>query len=298
MNFAKLTDQFRVPSHGKVKLADYDPRFTGGYDKPEDADERLAKVVARVAEYQERLYAENRRSLLVIFQALDGAGKDSAIRHVLSGVNPTGVQVFSFKAPNAEELDHDYLWRIVRALPERGRIGIHNRSHYEEVLAVRVHPEFLGPQRLPPETLGDKLWSMRFKQINNFEQYLVENGTEIIKIYLNISKEEQAEQQLERIDTPEKQWKFNPGDIAERAFWDAYMAAFQEVFEHTGTEYAPWYIVPGDRRWFTRLAIAEIIARKLEEMDPQYPEIGEDMRAKLAECRAQLVGEMKKTSGD
>ena len=189
-------------------MKDYDAGFTG-YEKPEDPEELLDEGVARIAELQDKLYAENRQSLLVIFQALDGAGKDSVIRHVLSGVNPTGVQVFSFKVPNAEELDHDYLWRIVRALPERGRIGIHNRSHYEEVLAVRVHPSFLGPQRLPPKTLGDGLWQMRFEQINNFEKYLVENGTEMVKIYLNISREEQAVQQLERIDTPEKHWKFN-----------------------------------------------------------------------------------------
>ncbi|OQA43200.1 MAG: Polyphosphate kinase 2 (PPK2) [Chloroflexi bacterium ADurb.Bin325] len=293
MNFAKLAAQFRVPSGQKVRMQEHDPGFTAGYKKSDVPDELLAEGVAEIAAWQEKLYAENRQSLLVIFQALDGAGKDSIIRHVLSGVNPTGVQVFSFKAPNAEELDHDYLWRIVRALPERGRIGIHNRSHYEEVLAVRVHPAFLGPQRLPPRTLGDGLWRMRFEQINNFEKYLVENGTEIVKIYLNISKKEQAVQQLERIDVPEKHWKFNPNDIEERRYWDDYMAAFEDVFTHTSTEWAPWYIVPGDRRWFTRLAVVNIIAQKLKEMAPQYPEASAETRAAMPALRKQLAAELE-----
>jgi len=293
MDLAKLADEFRVPPNRKIKMKDYDAGFTAGYEKPEDPEELLDEGVARIAELQDKLYAENRQSLLVIFQALDGAGKDSVIRHVLSGVNPTGVQVFSFKVPNAEELDHDYLWRIVRALPERGRIGIHNRSHYEEVLAVRVHPSFLGPQRLPPKTLGDGLWQMRFQQINNFEKYLVENGTEIVKIYLNISREEQAVQQLERIDTPEKHWKFNPRDIEERKYWDDYMAAFEDVFTHTSTRWAPWYIVPGDRRWFTRLAVVSIIAEKLKEMNPQYPEVSAETLAAMPALRKQLTAELE-----
>ncbi len=293
MDLAKLADEFRVPPDRKIEMKDYDPGFTAGYDKPEDPEDLLAEGVAKIAAFQDKLYAENRQSLLVIFQALDGAGKDSVIRHVMSGVNPTGVQVFSFKAPNAEELDHDYLWRIVRALPERGRIGIHNRSHYEEVLAVRVHPSFLGPQRLPPKTLGDGLWQMRFEQINNFEKYLVENGTEMVKIYLNISREEQAVQQLERIDTPEKHWKFNPGDIEERKYWDDYMAAFEDVFTHTSTKWAPWYIVPGDRRWFTRLAVVSIIAEKLKEMNPQYPEVSAETLAVMPALRKQLTAELE-----
>ncbi len=293
MDLDKLVDQMRVKPGKKIDLEkDFDPGWTGGYKKKSvDADEMLEEGVAQLAKYQERLYAENRQSLLVVIQALDAAGKDSALAHVLTGLNPTGFQVFSFKAPNAEELDHDYLWRIVKALPERGRIGIFNRSHYEEVLAVRVHPSFLGPQRLPPHTLGDGLWKQRFEEINNFEKYLVQQGTQVVKIFLHVSKEEQRLQQLERIDTPEKNWKFNPGDIEERKYWKEYMKAFEDVFNHTSTEWAPWYVVPGDKRWFARPAIAAIIARKLAKMDPQFPTISEDDRQKMLASREVLIAE-------
>lgn len=293
MDLDKLVDQMRVKPGKKIDLEkDFDPGWTGGYKKKSvDADELLEEGIAQLAKYQERLYAENRQSLLVVIQALDAAGKDSALAHVLTGLNPTGFQVFSFKAPNAEELDHDYLWRIVKALPERGRIGIFNRSHYEEVLAVRVHPSFLGPQRLPPHTLGDGLWKQRFEEINNFEKYLVQQGTQIVKIFLHVSKEEQRLQQLERIDTPEKNWKFNPGDIEERKYWKDYMKAFEDVFNHTSTEWAPWYVVPGDKRWFARPAIAAIIARKLAKMDPQFPTISEDDRQKMLASREVLIAE-------
>ncbi len=293
MDLDKLVDQMRVKPGKKIDLEkDFDPGWTGGYKKKSvDADELLEEGIAQLAKYQERLYAENRQSLLVVIQALDAAGKDSALAHVLTGLNPTGFQVFSFKAPNAEELDHDYLWRIVKALPERGRIGIFNRSHYEEVLAVRVHPSFLGPQRLPPHTLGDGLWKQRFEEINNFEKYLVQQGTQIVKIFLHVSKEEQRLQQLERIDTPEKNWKFNPGDIEERKYWKEYMKAFEDVFNHTSTEWAPWYVVPGDKRWFARPAIAAIIARKLAKMDPQFPTISEDDRQKMLASREVLIAE-------
>lgn len=293
MDLDKLVDQMRVKPGKKIDLEkDFDPGWTGGYKKKSvDADELLEEGVAQLAKYQERLYAENRQSLLVVIQALDAAGKDSALAHVLTGLNPTGFQVFSFKAPNAEELDHDYLWRIVKALPERGRIGIFNRSHYEEVLAVRVHPSFLGPQRLPPHTLGDGLWKQRFEEINNFEKYLVQQGTQVVKIFLHVSKEEQRLQQLERIDTPEKNWKFNPGDIEERKYWKEYMKAFEDVFNHTSTEWAPWYVVPGDKRWFARPAIAAIIARKLAKMDPQFPTISEDDRQKMLASREVLIAE-------
>jgi PPK2 family polyphosphate:nucleotide phosphotransferase len=293
MDLDKLVDQMRVKPGKKIDLEkDFDPGWTGGYKKKSvDADELLEEGIAQLAKYQERLYAENRQSLLVVIQALDAAGKDSALAHVLTGLNPTGFQVFSFKAPNAEELDHDYLWRIVKALPERGRIGIFNRSHYEEVLAVRVHPSFLGPQRLPPHTLGDGLWKQRFEEINNFEKYLVQQGTQVVKIFLHVSKEEQRLQQLERIDTPEKNWKFNPGDIEERKYWKEYMKAFEDVFNHTSTEWAPWYVVPGDKRWFARPAIAAIIARKLAKMDPQFPTISEDDRQKMLASREVLIAE-------
>jgi PPK2 family polyphosphate:nucleotide phosphotransferase len=249
-----------------------------------------------LAEYQERLYAENTRALLVVLQAMDAAGKDSTIEHAMSGVNPTGVQVTSFKAPSAQELEHDYLWRCVQALPARGNIGIFNRSHYEEVLVVRVHPSFLDAQRLPPASLGQGLWSQRFRQINDFERHLVENGTEIVKIFLHISKEEQRQRQLARIDRPEKNWKFNPGDIEERRYWADYLAAYEEVFENTSTRWAPWYVVPGNHKWFARIAVAAIIAQKLMEMDPQFPSVGEAQRQEMLACREVLLAEAEADS--
>ncbi len=293
MDLDKLVDQMRVKPGKKIDLEkDFDPAWTGGYKKKSvDEEELLAEGIAQLAKYQERLYAENRQSLLVVIQALDAAGKDSALAHVLTGLNPTGFQVFSFKAPNAEELDHDYLWRIVKALPERGRIGIFNRSHYEEVLAVRVHPSFLGPQRLPAHTLGEGLWKQRFEEINNFEKYLVQQGTQIVKIFLNVSKEEQRLQQLERIDTPEKNWKFNPDDIEERNYWKEYMSAFEDLLNHTSTPWAPWYVVPADKRWFARPAMAAIIARKLAQMDPQFPTVSEEDRQAMVVARKVLVAE-------
>ncbi len=292
MDMEKFTKQFRVEPGSKVSLKDYDPADTGGLEKKSiDQDELLAQGIQVLADYQEKLYAENSRALLIIIQALDAAGKDSAIAHVMSGVNPTGCQVFSFKAPNAEELDHDYLWRIVKALPERGRIGIHNRSHYEEVLVVRVHPAFLAPQRLPPQTLGDGLWPQRFEEINNFEKYLVHQGTEIVKIFLNVSKEEQKKRQLERIDTPEKNWKFSAADIDERKYWDKYVEAFEDAFSHTSTKWAPWHIVPADKKWFTRLAVAGIIGQKLIEMDPKYPVVTDEARQAMLIAREKLMNE-------
>ncbi len=292
MDMEKFTKQFRVEPGSKVSLKDYDPADTGGLEKKSiDEDELLAQGIQVLADYQEKLYAENSRALLIIIQALDAAGKDSAIAHVMSGVNPTGCQVFSFKAPNAEELDHDYLWRIVKALPERGRIGIHNRSHYEEVLVVRVHPAFLAPQRLPPQTLGDGLWQQRFEEINDFEKYLVHQGTEIVKIFLNVSKEEQKQRQLERIDTPEKNWKFSAADIDERQYWDKYMEAFEDAFTHTSTKWAPWHIVPADKKWFTRLAVAGIIGQKLVEMDPKYPVVDDKARQAMLVAREKLLSE-------
>ena len=291
-DFKKFARHFLVEPGSKVNLKkDFDPSDTHGYEKPENADEILQDGVELLAEYQEKLYAENARSLLVVLQALDAAGKDSTIKHVMSGVNPAGCQVTSFKAPSAEELDHDYLWRCVKALPARGNIGIFNRSHYEEVLVVRVHPKFLDGQRLPPDSLGEGLWAQRFRQINAFERHLVENGAEIVKIYLNVSKEKQAERQLERIDKPEKNWKFNPDDIAERQHWDAYLAAYEQVFEQTSTSWAPWYVVPADRKWFARIAVAAIIAQKLMEMDPQYPTVSEAQRQEMLACRQVLLAE-------
>jgi PPK2 family polyphosphate:nucleotide phosphotransferase len=293
MDLKKFVKQFRVEPGSKVSLAkDYDPGSTGGYEKKSiDEDELLAQGIQVLADYQEKLYAENSRALLVILQALDAAGKDSAIAHVLTGVNPTGCQVSSFKAPVGEELEHGFMWRAVRKLPERGMIGIFNRSYYEEVLVVRVHPSFLIPQRLPPNTLGEGLWRQRFEEINGFEKYLVDQGTEIVKIFLNVSKEEQKQRQLERINRPEKNWKFSAGDIEERAYWDQYIEAFKDVFNRTSTDWAPWYIVPADRKWFTRLAVAGIIGQKLVEMDPKYPVVTDEARQAMLAARAKLIGE-------
>jgi PPK2 family polyphosphate:nucleotide phosphotransferase len=288
----KFARRFLVEPGGKVNIAkDFDPGDTHGYEKTENASEILEDGVELLAEYQDRLYAENTRALLVVLQALDAAGKDSTIKHVMSGVNPAGCQVTSFKAPSAEELDHDYLWRCVKALPARGNIGIFNRSHYEEVLVVRVHPQFLAGQRLPEHALGEGLWKQRFGQINAFEQHLVENGTEVVKIFLHVSKEEQRQRQLERIDKPEKNWKFNAGDIKERQHWDAYMAAYEDVLRHTSTKPAAWHVVPADKKWFARIAVAAIIASKLIEMDPQYPTVSQAQREEMLACRATLMAE-------
>lgn len=292
MDYKKFIQQFKVQPGKKFSLQkDFSPDSTAGYDRPENLDEIMQNQIELLAEYQEKLYAENARALLIIFQALDAAGKDSLIKHVLSGVNPTGCQVYSFKAPSTEELDHDYLWRCVKALPERGRIGLFNRSHYEEVLVVRVHPGFLDAQRLPPKTLGEGLWAQRFKEINNFEKHLTENGTEVLKIYLNVSKEEQRQQQLERIDRPEKNWKFNPADIEERKYWDEYIAAYEEVFNHTSTPWAPWYVIPADKKWFTRIAASAIIVQKLREMDPKFPTVSEEAKQEMLACRETLLVE-------
>lgn len=291
-DFQTFVRHFLVEPGRPVNLKkDFDPADTYGYAKSKNADDILQDGVELLAEYQEKLYAENSRALLVVLQALDAAGKDSTIKHVMSGVNPAGCQVTSFKAPSVEELEHDYLWRCVKALPARGNIGIFNRSHYEEVLVVRVHPSFLDAQRLPPQTLGPELWQQRFRQINDFERHLTENGTEIVKIYLNVSKDKQLERQLERIDKPEKNWKFNPGDIEERKHWDEYRSAYQQVFEHTSTAWAPWYVVPADRKWFTRIAVAAIIAAKLMEMDPQFPTVNQAQRDRMLACREVLLAE-------
>lgn len=296
-DFQHFARHFLVEPGRKVNLKkDFDPADTHGYNKPENAGDILQDGVELLAEYQEKLYAEDARALLVVLQALDAAGKDSTIKHVMSGVNPAGCQVTSFKAPNSEELDHDYLWRCVRALPARGNIGIFNRSHYEEVLVVRVHPRFLDAQRLPPASLGEGLWRQRFRQINDFERHLTDNGTEIVKIYLNVSKDKQLERQLERIDKPEKHWKFNPGDIEERKYWDEYLAAYEQVFEHTSTAWAPWYVVPADRKWFARIAVAAIIAAKLMAMDPQFPSVSPAQRDAMLACRQTLLAEQEAKS--
>lgn len=285
-------DPYIVKPGSQVSLVkDYNPGYKCEFHQKGDAVRKLKAGILQLAKYQDILYAQNNYSLLIIFQAMDAAGKDSTIKHVMSGVNPQGCQVFSFKAPSEEELDHDYLWRSMRALPERGRIGIFNRSYYEELLIVRVHPEILKKQQLPSFPKGDQIWKQRFEEINNFEKYLVNNGVIVLKFFLNVSKSVQRKRFLERIDSPEKNWKFSASDLQERSFWDDYMNAYEEVFNHTSTEFAPWYIVPADRKWFTRLIVADIICQKLQELNLQYPKISEEYKRKLSEAKKALEAE-------
>jgi PPK2 family polyphosphate:nucleotide phosphotransferase len=279
-----------VPPGKKIDLKDYDPADTNSFESKEAAQLELAAGIKQLAEYQNILYAQNKFSVLIIFQAMDAAGKDSTIKHVMSGINPQGCQVFSFKSPSTEELDHDYLWRTHKALPERGRIGIFNRSYYEEVLIVRVHPELLAAQNLP-NIDRKQIWTQRFQEINDFERYLTNNGTVILKFFLHVSKKEQKQRFLERINEPEKHWKFSAQDIQERAYWDDYQAAYTEIFNHTSTEVAPWYIIPADRKWFTRLAVSDIICNRLQQMDLAYPKISENQLAQLAIAKKTLEQE-------
>jgi PPK2 family polyphosphate:nucleotide phosphotransferase len=286
--------EIMVPPGRKVSLKkDYDPDFTGGYKDRQGAVEQLALNVEWLAELQEKLYAQDTYGLLVIFQARDAAGKDGAIKHVLSGVNPQGCHVTSFKAPSAEELDHDYLWRTARALPARGMIGIFNRSYYEEVLVVRVHPDLLEKQKLPGRTGGDDFWKRRFEEMNNFEKYLVDNGIVILKFFLNVSKEEQRRRLLARIDEPEKNWKFSLADCGERALWNDYQEAYEEMLSHTSKSWAPWFVIPADHKWFARLAISQTICAALEALDLKFPETTEQRRRELLEIRKELVREAK-----
>jgi PPK2 family polyphosphate:nucleotide phosphotransferase len=283
---------FRVPPGKKISLKkDYDPRYSADYVKKSEAGEMLAEGVKLLADYQDKFYAESTDALLIILQAMDAAGKDGAIKHVMSGLNPQGTHVTSFKVPSAEELDHDYMWRNFKVLPERGRIGIFNRSYYEEVLVVRVHPQILAGQSLPPALKDDDIWQRRFREMNNFEEYLTNNGIHVVKLFLNVSKEEQKKRFLERIERPEKNWKFSAGDVKERAFWDDYMAAYEDVLNHTSTDCAPWYVIPADRKWFTRLAVAAVVIAKMQEIDPQYPTVSEAHQAELLEAKAALENE-------
>jgi PPK2 family polyphosphate:nucleotide phosphotransferase len=284
-------DRFIVPTNTKIHLKDYDPDYTDGLTDKAAAQAELQQGVQRLAKYQDILYAQDSYALLILFQAMDAAGKDSTIKHVMSGVNPQGCQVYSFKSPSSEELDHDYLWRSNRALPERGRIGIFNRSYYEEALVVRVHPELLVHQKLPPEANGKGIWDKRFKQINHFEQYLVENGIIVLKFFLNVSKEQQKKRFLARINEPEKNWKFSVSDAKERQHWDQYMEAFEDVFSNTSTSHAPWYIIPADHKWFTRLVVSDIIVSKLKSLHLSYPTVSEDRRAELLEAKKVLESE-------
>lgn len=288
-----LCKPFRVTDGEDFRLADFDPADTlhlDAEDKPA-ARRWLATGVEALSELQEMLYAQDKWSLLLVFQAMDAAGKDGAIKHVMSGVNPQGCQVYSFKVPSAEEMDHDYMWRYSRCLPERGRIGIFNRSYYEEVLVVRVHPELLRKQKVPPDLVGDRVWESRFKDIRRFEGYLSRQGTIVRKFFLHVSRQEQKKRFMERLGDPEKHWKFAASDVRERAHWDAYQRCYEEAIASTASEEAPWYVVPADNKWFTRLVIVAAIVETLGSLGLRFPAIDDAKRREMAEARAELEAE-------
>ena len=287
----KLIKRLVVHPNRRIRLKKhYDPTWTASV-KQGDAKLLLENGVRRLSEQQALLYAQDTYAVLMIFQAMDAAGKDGAIKHVLSGVNPQGCQVFSFKAPSAEEQDHTYLWRSMKALPERGRIGIHNRSYYEEVLIARVHKEVLAAEQLPEALKRGHIWKRRFREINEFERHLVDNGTVIIKFFLYVSKEEQKRRFLARIDEADKNWKFSVGDVKERAFWDDYMEAYEDMMSETSTPDAPWYVVPADNKWFTRLAIADITWRTIADLNLRYPKVTREKKKELQEVKRLLLTE-------
>jgi PPK2 family polyphosphate:nucleotide phosphotransferase len=285
----KIEKFFAKPGE-KINLSKISTDNTQSIKDKSEANKLLEKNIEKMQELQNLLYASDKYSLLLVFQAMDAAGKDSTIKHVMSGLNPQGTQVFSFKKPSEEELDHGYLWRISKALPERGRIGIFNRSHYEEVLVVRVH-DLIKFQKLPNEVKSNNIWQNRFEQINNFEKYLYENGTIILKFFLNVSKEVQKERFLERIDDKSKNWKFAEADLKERGYWNDYQKCYQEAITATSKEHAPWYIIPADKKWFMRLLVSEIIVKKLEDLNLKYPELSDEQMKSLANCKQQLLNE-------
>lgn len=287
-----IARRYRVTDGATFRLTDFDPGDTAGLDvDKKEAKGLLADDVKALSKWQERLYAHDRWSLLLIFQAMDAAGKDSAIEHVMSGVNPQGCMVTSFKVPSAQELDHDFLWRTTRALPERGRIGIFNRSYYEEVLVVRVHPKILDGQKLPAPLVTDRIWQERYESIRDFERHMARNGTAILKFFLHVSKEEQLQRFLDRIEEPVKRWKFSMGDVAERELWPRYMQAYEETIRNTATGEAPWHVVPADKKWFTRLVVARTIVDKLEELNPQFPTVEGAKLDELMKAREALKAE-------
>jgi len=278
----------------KFRLKDIDPADTGQFDSKDEARQRLQEGCQRMRELQERLYAQDRWSVLLIFQAMDAAGKDSTVEHVMSGLNPQGCQVYSFKAPSPEELDHDFLWRSTCRLPERGRIGVFNRSYYEETLVVRVHPQILAAEKLPPALVTDAIWKERFQDIRAFERYLARQGTLIRKFFLHVSKEEQKRRFLSRLDEPEKNWKFSARDVEERDHWAEYQDAYEDMIRHTTTEAGPWYVIPADHKWYTRIVVADVIVEALESLDLQFPEVDDAHRAELEKARALLEKEKGK----
>ncbi len=284
-----LVKPFRI-EHGKhFRLKDHNPGETAGVHSKAEAEKLLKEGVEKLADLQDKLYAQDSYALLLVFQAMDAAGKDGVIKHVMSGVNPQGCQVYSFKAPSSEELDHDYMWRAVTRMPERGRIGIFNRSYYEEVLVVRVHPELLAAEHIPPGLITKDVWKERFEDINSYERYLTRNGIVIRKFFLNLSKKEQKRRFLARLDEPEKNWKFSAADIKERACWGDYMEAFEDMIHHTATSDAPWHVIPADNKWFTRIAVAEAVIDTLESLKLSYPKVDDAKAKELAAARKLLA---------
>nr|AUN35737.1 hypothetical protein [uncultured bacterium] len=289
----KYSEPFRITDGKSFRLKQVDPANTLSFDSDEKpkAEQALETGIELLAKLQDKLYAQDRWAVLIIFQAMDAAGKDGAIKHVMSGVNPQGCEVSSFKAPSAEELDHDFLWRCAKRVPERGRIGIFNRSYYEETLVVRVHPNFLDGQKLPPDVKTKDLWKRRYQDITNFERYLCHNGVLVLKFFLHVSKEEQRQRFLARIDDPGKNWKFSLGDVREREHWDEYMDAYEDTIRHTASKHAPWYVVPADNKWFTRLVVASAIVTNLNALDLDYPTLNEDELKALQEAKTALTAD-------
>jgi PPK2 family polyphosphate:nucleotide phosphotransferase len=289
----ELSRPYRVKDGDKFRLRDIDPGDTGDLKSADKtvAKEALLQGIETLAELQDRLYAQDRWALLLIFQAMDAAGKDGAIKHVMSGINPQGCQVFSFKAPSSEDLDHDFLWRCSKNVPERGRIGIFNRSYYEEVLVVRVHPELLAKQRMPQELVGKDIWDQRYRDIRSYERYLCNNGIVVRKFFLHVSRKEQKRRFLERIDKKEKNWKFSAADAQERGYWKDYMEAYEDMIRNTSSKEAPWYVVPADNKWFTRIVVAAAVIETLDSLGVKYPKVGKDKLAELARVKKTLLAE-------
>ena len=291
MKLREFVKPFAIVDGSHFRLKDFNPAETLGLKSKSQAKKALEQGIVRLAGLQEKLYAQDRWAILLILQAMDAAGKDSTIKHVMSGVNPQGCQVTAFKAPSTEELHHDFLWRTSRSLPERGKIGIFNRSYYEEVLAVRVHPEFLDRQKIPAQLVSEKIWKKRFEDINAFERYLLRNGIVVLKFFLHLSRKEQKRRFLGRIEDPKKNWKFSMNDALEREHWEKYMRAYEDMIRNTSTKHAPWYVVPADHKWFTRLVVAEATIAVLESLDLSFPKVDAEKRKELKEARAALEHE-------
>jgi PPK2 family polyphosphate:nucleotide phosphotransferase len=289
MKIEKLAKTFRVDNGKHFRLKDFDPADTGHWRSKEHAEEAVQEGILQTAELQDKLYAQDNWALLLIFQAMDAAGKDGVIKHVMSGINPQGCQVFSFKAPSELELQHDFLWRTTRCLPERGHIGIFNRSYYEEVLVVRVHPDILKSQKTPASLVGKKIWEERFEDIRGFEHHMARSGTVIRKFFLHVSKKEQKQRFLARLEEPEKNWKFSAADIRERACWDDYQKAYEDMIANTATEHAPWYVVPADNKWFTRLVVSTVLVDTLKSLDLAYPKVDDAKRKELEGAKKLLL---------